>query len=446
MDYKLRYFTGFSLIMLLATLLFGLVASWAFLYPEFYNQYISFQQLHPMHVSAALFWIISGAVACMLYYSNDVKRLPAAVLNAFRAYSIIWIVTILVIFTFYAFGQYGGREYWEFPPFLCFPLLVSWLILMWGYLRYWFSLKDKKPMYIIMWATGIFFFFLTFLEQNLWQISWFRQSFIRELTIQWKANGSMVGAWNQMIYGTQLYLMMKISGDKKMAANKTVYFFYFLSLSNLMFNWGHHIYNVPSAGWIRHVAYFISMTEWLFFIKMIRSFRHKLDEHRKMKHIITYRFMLASELWLFLNLMLAIMMSIPAINRYTHGTHITVAHAMGTTIGINTMILLGAVGYMLHNEQANKKLTSAIRIGYNIANISLIIFWLALVVAGLMKGYRDVYLGMNNFNEMMQPVFSVLKVFSLAGIGVLTGMSIITISYLKALLSVKNVHNDTQTH
>ena len=31
-------------------------------------------------------------------------------------------------------------------------------------------------------------------------------------------------------------------------------------------------------------------------------------------------------------------MSIPTINIYTHGTHVTVAHAMGTTIGINMIL------------------------------------------------------------------------------------------------------------
>ena len=44
-----------------------------------------------------------------------------------------------------------------------------------------------------------------------------------------------------------------------------------------------------------------------------------------------------------LNLVLSISISIPAINFYTHGTHITVAHAMGSTIGINTLLLLASI-------------------------------------------------------------------------------------------------------
>src|SRR5690606_11379465 len=119
-----------------------------------------------------------------------------------------WISTIGLIFLFYAFRKFGGREYWEFPGWIAVPILISWGALMTGYFPEWYKSNHKKPLYIWMWSTGILFFFLTFIEQNLWQIPWFRQSFLKEMTIQWKANGSMVGAWNQMIYGTSLFLMV----------------------------------------------------------------------------------------------------------------------------------------------------------------------------------------------------------------------------------------------
>lgn len=434
-----RNYIRFTLLLLLSTLIFGALSSWAFLYPETYNAILPFQQLRPMHVSAALFWIISGATCCAIYYSNEVHELPDINKQAIRIFIFIWTITIITIFIFYGCSSYGGREYWEFPPWLSIPIFTSWIALMVGYFRYWLRIPDKKPLYLIMWATGILFFCITFLEQNLWQISWFRESYIRELTIQWKANGSMVGAWNQMIYGSSLYLMVKISGDKSIAENRVVYFFYFLSLSNLMFNWGHHIYNLPTVGWVRHVSYFISMTEWLFFISMIRSFKSKLEEHRKLKYILTYRFIIASEFWLFANLLLALMMSIPAINRYTHGTHITVAHAMGTTIGINSMILLGAIGYMLGIENLNQKYKRIIISGYYITQASLLAFWLSLIGAGLLKGYRNVALNIANFQEMMRPVISLLKIFSVSGIGVLIGISMIIAVYLRNIKKTINV-------
>lgn len=432
MPLAIRIYTRFVFLLLITTLVFGMLSSWSYLYPEIFNRYLPFYQLRPVHTSAALFFIISAATLCIILFNRDTLGRNATSGRWEQLFIFTWIATILVIFGYYGLKKFGGREYWEFPGWLAFPLLSSWTFLMIGYYKGWLKCADKKPLYIWMWSTGILFFFLTFIEQNLWQIPWFRQSFLRELTVQWKANGSMVGAWNQMVYGSSLFLMVMISGDKSIARNKKAFFFYFLGLTNLMFNWGHHIYNLPAHGWIRHISYVISMTEWLIFISIIQGFKNKLTEARKLRHMLPYKFLLAAEFWVFANLTLALFMSIPAVNRYTHGTHITVAHAMGTTIGINTMILLGVLGYALDIDNkigAGRKLF--IR-SYRLAQGSFIIFWLSLVLAGILKGYRSVTLNITSFQEMMEPVNKVLVAFSMAGIGVATGLIIIVIMYWQA--------------
>jgi nitric oxide reductase subunit B len=242
----------------------------------------------------------------------------------------------------------------------------------------------------------------------------------------------MVGAWNQMIYGTSIYLMVQISGDEGMAKTKKAYFFYFLGLTNLIFNWGHHIYNIPAAAWIRDVSYLISMTEWLIVISIIQGFKSKLEETRKFNNLITYQFLLASEFWVFMNLVLALFMSIPAINRYTHGTHITVAHAMGTTIGINSMILLGSISYLLKMDKSvNRKMHMNLKFGYWVTQISLIIFWLALIIAGIIKGYQMQVLHVTIFSQVMAPVLEVLKIFVYSGITLVLGITIIVLSMLR---------------
>jgi nitric oxide reductase subunit B len=54
----------------------------------------------------------------------------------------------------------------------------------------------------------------------------------------------MVGSWNMLVYGTGIYLMEKTSGNGKAGPLPPAFFFYFLGLINLMFNWGHHTYIV----------------------------------------------------------------------------------------------------------------------------------------------------------------------------------------------------------
>jgi len=419
--------------MLLVALLFGLLATLAFLFPAVFNAFLPFYQLRPFHVSAALFWILTGAVGSISYFKsqlagNTTKQPPEL------GFVTLWVVTIGGIFCCYALRIFGGREYWEFPPVLCLPLLAAWILWMWAYYRQMLPIPRHAPVYQWMWATGIFFFFLTFLEQNLWQLDWFRSSFLKEVTVQWKANGAMVGAWNQMIYGTAMYMMVQLTGDKTIGTSKQAFFFYFLGLTNLMFNWGHHIYNLPASSWIRNVSYIISMTEWIIFIQIIRGFRAKMNETKILAHRLPYLFLLASEFWVFVNLLLALLMSIPALNRYTHGTHVTVAHAMGTTIGINTMILLGSMTYILKPDENNSTAAKRIKFGLWLTNISLLVFFVLLVSAGVIKGYRSVALGIENFQVVMDPVWDVIKLFFIAGLGLSLGLGSIAYTLLKRSL------------
>ncbi len=69
----------------------------------------------------------------------------------------------------------------------------------------------------------------------------------------------------------------------------------------------------------------------------------------------------------------------------------------------------------------------------SIVLVSLLFFWLALLGAGLLKGYCDVALGMTDFQQMMRPVFTVLHVFAFAGLGVLVGLAIVAWHYLRGL-------------
>lgn len=267
-----------------------------------------------------------------------------------------------------------------------------------------------------------FFFIFTFLENYLWVFPYFRSHFIADMTIQWKANGSLVGSWNQLIYGTSFYLMERISGDKRLAHQPLSFVMYFLGLFNLMFNWGHHVYTLPTDAYVKYIGYVVSMTEWIFFVKILYNWRASVSEYSKHIHYMPYRFLVAAEWWVFINMGQAILMSIPALNMFTHGTHVTVAHAMGTTIGINTMILFAACLEFLtlqHHESVFKH--KGFAVFFWMIQISLLVFWLSLNTAGVVKAYSQMLGVVYDFHSMMVSLVPVFWVFVLAGWGMVIG-------------------------
>ena len=419
-------------------LFFGITGTFQYVVPGFLKSFLSFEKVRPMHVSAVVFWIIITAVGCVLHYLQEHlgRQLRFPILAKIQFW--LFVSVIPLIFISYLFGFFGGREYWEFHPILALPIIIGWILLLVNFIASLKSLKNQ-PVYIWMWLTGIVFFLFTFLESYLWLIPYFRSNIIADMTIQWKSYGSMVGSWNMLIYGSSIYLMDKISGDKKYSYSKIGYLIYSLGLFNLMFNWGHHIYSLPTHSYVKYISYSVSMTELLLLGRIIYLWKSSLDTAKKYLHKTSYCFLIAADFWVFVMLFQAILMSIPAINLYTHGTHITVAHTMGTTIGINSMLLFAFVYDILGKQQLQKTNAKLFNYGYFIANISLFVFCIALVIAGIIRSKWQMSENQEAFGTMMQQMLPLMVLFCISGIVLALGFLMLLKHLLSDIKSKKNI-------
>ena len=426
-----KFFIIFGLVLLAFGLIFGWIGALQYVLPGFLKEYLSFEKIRPLHVSSVIFWIIISAMGVVLCYvqQHSSKQIYSPTLLRFQLG--IFMVSILSILISYCSGVFGGREYWEFPPMLALPILVGWVMFIVNFFKTVDSFKNQ-PVYVWMWITGCFFFLFTFIESYLWVFPYFRSNVVNDITIQWKSYGSMVGSWNMLIYGSSIYLMDKISGTKTYSFSKIAFALYFIGLFNLMFNWGHHIYTVPTHHYVKHISYAVSMTELFIIGRIIYKWKSTLDSSKKHFHHTSYRFLLAADLWVFLTLLLAILMSIPAINVFTHGTHITVAHTMGATIGINTMLLLAMISDIFNKSFDGKLLLKKmINNGYWISNVSLVLFWLALIIAGIFKAKWQMTPNQIPFSSMMLQLRPYFIVFLVAGTFLMVGLQLIVFSFLK---------------
>lgn len=441
--------TSFILLAMLALLvgaLFGCIGSLQYIIPDFLTD-LPFFKSRPLHVSLIVAWIFLCSVGGIYYYLPRFCDLPLFSPKMSRIHFWIFLITGLVIIGCYIAGKFGGREYWEFPPILAIPIIISWILFGFNFFKTVISKKGKWPVYLWMWATGIFFFLFTFCESYLWVFPYFNKSIVRDITVQWKAYGALVGSWNMLVYGTAIFIMERINGNNSIAHSKLAFSMYFLGFTNLLFGWAHHIYIVPTAPWIRYFAYFISMTELLILAKIIYDFRKNLSVAKANFYQITCKFMSASDFWILLNLVLALMISVPAINIFTHGTHITVAHTMGSTIGINTMILLSSCVFIIQdytNCQFNKLQRTSITYGFWVMNIALLIFFVSLIFAGVEKAKLLIGAGLN-FQEIMKAINPFLISFAASGIALFIGICMVIFPLFKTLLWHK-AHKNTSLH
>lgn len=420
-----------ALILLAAGMIFGLLGAFQYIQAGFLKEYLSFERVRPLHVSSVVFWIIMAACGSVLCYLQEFTGKPLYSGILLRLQYFLFSFSIIAILVSYVFGIFRGREYWEFHPTLAIPVATAWILFLVNVFKSLPSFRNL-PVYVWMWLTGVSFFLFTFLESYLWLLPYFRQNIVNDMTIQWKSYGSLVGSWNMLVYGCSTYLMDKISGNKHYGLSKTGFAIYFLGLFNLMFNWGHHIYTLPTASYIKYISYLVSMTELILLFRMILLWRASLDATRKHFHILPYRLLIAADVWVLLTLLLSIAMSVPAINIYTHGTHVTVGHTMGATIGINSFLLFAfAFDILGKNAAGDTAILRWFSAAYWLANVSLFIFWISLIGAGVQKAVWQMSSQSSTFSAMMTGLKPYFIVFFISGLGVFAALFIWIIMLFK---------------
>src|SRR5690348_14380182 len=63
-----RWYLVAGLLMLACGVLFGLVGASQYLVPGLWKAHLSFEKVRPLHVSSAIFWILTGAMGVVYGY------------------------------------------------------------------------------------------------------------------------------------------------------------------------------------------------------------------------------------------------------------------------------------------------------------------------------------------------------------------------------------------
>src|SRR5690606_26208939 len=198
-----------ALILLVLGLIFGALASVIYIVPEFLKNNLGLTALRPLHVSSVVFWILLAATGSIyLALENITPKQSSTLLQ--KLHLIFWWMALAGIFYSYFTKNFGGREYWEYPSVYALLIGIAWVLFLILFIQ---KVRTMRPwpVYIWMWMTGIVYFLFIFIENYLWVIPWFREIFVKDMVIQWKAAGSIVGAYNMLVYGVAFYLMERIS-------------------------------------------------------------------------------------------------------------------------------------------------------------------------------------------------------------------------------------------
>ena len=349
---------------------------------------LEFTVLRPMHTTFAAAWIFLGGIAVVYRYLQE-HGLAATPVTRWRGrlQVLLWAGAWLGVLGTLAVGVTSGREYLGFHPVFAIPILLGWLLFAWHFFaatrRGFFS----RPVYVTMWGVGIVFFIYTFVEQYAWLIPDIFAQPIVDLRLQWKATGTLVGAFNLFVYGTLYYVGEKLSGDEAYGHSKLAYALLAVGLLNSFTNFGHHTYHVPQSELVKWISFVISMTEVLILARVVWDVARMAARHRAGSSDMARFFLTAAKWWIIAIFLTAMLISVPPWNSLIHGTHVVTAHAMGAEIGIDSMILFAAISWMLSEftfTAGPGPGTRRLAVALNVA-VAAMVVWLN--VSGAFVGY-----------------------------------------------------------
>lgn len=380
---------------------------------------ISLVELRPLHTTFASSWIFLGVVACVTYFLFESKGPTPAEKKRTKVQLVCWGLAGLGALVTLPFGITTGREYLGFSPIISLLILTGWILFTITFFGrvgrgFW-----ARPVYVYMWGAGILYFIYTFIEGHAYLLPGMQQHPIADLQVQWKSCGTLVASFNQMVYGSLIFVGEKMTGDKRAGHSKTSFSLFGVGLLNSFTNYTHHTYHLPQSHLVKWVAFVVSMLEIILLVLVFREVT-KMMRGRPRSSLdfkTSVHFIELSKYWNACLLTLALLISVPPLNSLIHGTHVVMAHAMGSELAIDSYILFAVFAYLLGSifpkREVLRRFIDSQRVHRTarLLNAALVCLIIWLLVRGLSVGVTR-YLGQREpaWLDQFPYVFAVLGI------------------------------------
>lgn len=307
---------------LVASILTGVASGIVTAFPWPASRWMSLRALRPAHTLFALAWVIFGSAACVGLFAarNGVgrlwtSRLQIVFFNAFLFGSLVAA----------ARGSYSGREYVTWPPAMSLPLIAGLVLVLANIVAAWKPIHGHSPEAAWLLSTGAVLLPAGLVEQYLYLLPRIAADPGRDLVVQWHALDTLIAAWCLLLYGVGVLLAP--AGTRALRGG----WLFALAMIGILLDFGHHNYPSPQPYLVKFVSFTASMLAAVSFLRHARAFRRTTRSSDSLPGLLRQ-----IEIWTLFAVGSGILLAVPYVNLYLHGTYAIVGHTMGAMIGVNS--------------------------------------------------------------------------------------------------------------
>jgi cytochrome c oxidase cbb3-type subunit 1 len=378
-----------ALVWLVVGSLLGVVVSAKFSFPDWLNgsAALTFGRLRPLHVNLIAYgWISMAAVGVALWLMPRLLRTPLhggrwAVLGAG-----LWNLGVLGGVLAVLSGWTDGIEWLEFP-WQIDGLLVAGGAMAAVPLLMTLQRRRVEHLYVSVWYIigPMFWFPILFTVANLPGIHFG----VEHATVNWWFAHNVLGLWmTPLSLAASYYLIPKVLGRPIHSYQLSLIGFWALALFYAQVGI-HHLIGGPLPTWLVTVSVVASMMMLIPVITIGVNYHLTLKGHfGALRHSPTLRFVVVGAVVYTLTSAQGSFEALRSVNRVTHFTHFTVAHAHMGAYAFVSMVLFGAIYFLLPRltgwEWPYPRL---IRWHFWLATLGITVYVGAMTIGGLLQGF-----------------------------------------------------------
>lgn len=433
-------FFGSAVFWLLVGSVLGLLAAWKLTHPGLLDSlgFLTFGRIRPAHLNAVVYgWASSAGIGVGLWLMARLCRTPLLHTKLLIGAAIFWNLGLLVGILGILAGDSRSIEWLELPGyatpmlFIAYALIGVWAVIMFRY---------RKPghVYVSQWYLLAAFLWFPWLYATanillVWQPI---QGSAQGAVNWWYAN-NLLSLWFTPIgLASAYYMIPKVLGRPIHSYYLSILGFWSLALFS---SWGgmHHLIGGPFPAWMVSASVVASV---MLFIPVITvAINHHLTirgHFDALNWSPTLRFTVFGAVAYTIVSLQGGAMAIPSLNTITHFTDYTVGHAHLGLYGFFSMILFGAIYYIVPRLVGWEwPSASLIRWHFWLVAIGVLLMFGSLTIGGILQGFAlyDPTVTFQSSLDFAAP-FRILR--GLSGFLLLAGHLVFATLFVQMLLKI----------
>ncbi|MDF9789205.1 cbb3-type cytochrome c oxidase subunit I [Polynucleobacter sphagniphilus] len=377
-----------AVIWLLIASVAGLVSSVKLHSPDWLAQYswLTFGRIRPIHLNLVAYgWCSLAGIGVSLWLVPRLLKTHLVGSKYAIAGGALWTVGVFLGALSIALGYSDGLEWLEFPWQIDILLVVGGGLVG---LPLWMTLLRRKVdhLYVSVWyvAAGLLWFPVLFLIANVPYLHFG----VEQATMNWWFGHNVLGLWFTPIgLASAYYLIPKILGKPIYSYNLSLLGFWSLAFFYSQVG-GHHLIGGPVPTWLITMSIVQSVMMIIpVFAVTVNLHMTVLGNFKALVYSPTLRFIVLGTILYTAASVQGSLEALRSVNTVTHFTHFTVAHAHLGLYGFFSMVMFGAIYYIMPRvmnwEWPYPKLIS---LHFWLVLIGFLIYFIWLSIGGWLQG------------------------------------------------------------